>query len=106
MFKIKKDDDVIVLTGKDKGKRGKVLRVIPAKTRAVVEGINLVKKNVKANPRANTTGGVITKEASIHLSNLALYNPITKKADRVGVRVLEDGRKVRYFKSNNELVDV
>jgi large subunit ribosomal protein L24 len=106
MLKIKKDDDVIVLTGRDKGKQGKVLRVIPAKNRAVVEGINLIKKHVKPNPRTGTTGGVVTREASIHLSNLALYNPMTKKADRVGVKILEDGRKVRYFKSNDELVDV
>ncbi len=106
MLKIKKDDDVIVLTGKDKGKQGKVLRVIPAKNRAMVEGINLIKKHVKPNPRTGTAGGVVTREASIHLSNIALYNPITKKADRVGIKILEDGRKVRYFKSNSELVDV
>lgn len=106
MLKIKKDDDVIVLTGRDRGKQGKVLRVIPAKNRAIVEGINLVKKHVKPNPHAGTAGGVVTQEASIHLSNLAIYNPMSKKADRVGVKTLEDGRKVRYFKSNNELVDV
>jgi large subunit ribosomal protein L24 len=74
--------------------------------RVLVEGINLIKKHVKPNPRAETTGGIVTREAAIHISNLSLYNPITKQADRVGIKVLEDGRKVRYFKSNNELVDI
>lgn len=106
MHKIKKNDEVIVITGKDKGRHGKVIKMLPAKNRAVVEGINLVKKHVKANPQKNITGGVINKEASIHYSNIAIYNPSTKKADRVGVKILEDGRKVRYFKSNNELVDI
>lgn len=106
MFKIRKNDDVIVLAGKDKGKQGKVLRIFPKANRAIVEGINLIKKHLKPNPRTNTAGGVITREASIHLSNLAIYNPMAKKADRIGFKVLEDGRKVRYFKSNNELVDI
>ncbi len=106
MLKIKKSDEVIVLTGKDKGKRGKVLKILLKRNRALVEGVNLIKKHLKPNPRTGVAGGVITKEASIHLSNIALYNPITKKSDRVGVKFLQDGRKVRYFKSNNELVDI
>lgn len=106
MLKIRKDDDVIIINGKDKGKTGKVLRVLPSKMRVIVEGINMIKKHVKPNPRAGTSGGVVSKEATIHISNVALYNPITKKADRVGFKILENGHKVRYFKSNNELVDV
>lgn len=106
MYKIKKNDEVIVITGKDKGRHGKVIKMLPAKKRAVVEGINLVKKHVKANPQKNITGGVINKEASIDCSNIAIFNPMTKKADRVGIKILEDGRKVRYFKSNNELIDI
>jgi large subunit ribosomal protein L24 len=106
MQKIKKGDEVIILAGKDKGRRGKVLKVLPATDRAMVEGINLVKKHVKPNPQTQTTGGIVTREASIHLSNLALYNPVTKKMDKVGIKVLDDGRKVRYFKSTNELVDI
>ncbi|MES2141514.1 MAG: 50S ribosomal protein L24 [Pseudomonadota bacterium] len=106
MHKIKKGDTVIALCGKDKGKQGKVLRVLPAKNRAVVEGINTVKKHVKPNPQKNVTGGVVTQEASIDLANLALYNPISKKADKVRIRILEDGKRVRVFKSNDELVDI
>jgi large subunit ribosomal protein L24 len=106
MSKIKKGDEIIVIAGKDKGKRGKVMRVIPDRLRAIVEGVNLIKKHVKPNPQTGTQGGVVTREASLHISNIALYNPLTKKADRVGFKILEDGRKVRYFKSNNEIVDV
>lgn len=106
MRKIKKGDIVVALCGKDKGKQGKVLRIMPAKSRAIVEGINCVKKHVKPNPQKNVTGGIVTQEASIHLTNLALYNPITKKADKIGIKVLEDGSRVRIFKSNNELVDI
>jgi large subunit ribosomal protein L24 len=106
MQKIKKGDEVIVLAGKDKGRHGKVLKMQLAAKKALVEGINLIKKHVKPNPQTQTTGGVVTREASIHLSNLALYNPVTKKADKVGFRLLEDGRKVRYFKSTKELVDI
>lgn len=106
MQKIKKGDEVIVITGKDKGKRGKVLRVLRDAERLVVEGVALVKKHVKPNPQRNEQGGIIDKESAIHVSNVALFNPITQKADRVGIRALDDGRKVRYFKSNNELVDV
>ena len=104
MRKIKKGDEVIVLTGKDKGKRGAVLRVVDAE-RVVGENINMVKRHTKPNPARGTTGGIIDKEMPIHVSNVNLFNPFTKKGDRVGFRVLEDGRKVRYFKSNNEVVD-
>lgn len=106
MYKIKKGDIVIALAGKDKAKQGKVLRVLPSKGRAVVEGINMVKKHVKPNPQKNVTGGIVAQEASIDMSNLALYNPITKKADKVRIKTLEDGRRVRIFKSNDELVDI
>lgn len=106
MRKIRKGDTVISLTGKDKGKQGKVLNISVAKNRARVEGINLVKKHVKPNPQKNIKGGIVTQEALINLTNLALYNPITKKADKVGIKKLEDGKKVRIFKSNSELVDI
>ncbi len=106
MYKIKKGDTVIALSGKDKGKQGKVLRLLPAKNRALVEGINCVKKHVKPNPQKNVTGGIVSIEASIDLTNLALYNPMTKKADKVRIKILEDGRRVRVFKSNDELVDI
>jgi large subunit ribosomal protein L24 len=106
MQKIKKGDIVIAIAGKDKGKQGKVLRILPAKHRAFVEGINCVKKHVKPNPQRGVTGGIITKEASIDLTNLALYNPMTKKADKIRIKTLEDGCRVRIFKSNGELVDI
>lgn len=105
MRKIRKGDDVIVLAGKDKGKRGTVLRVY-ADDRVVVENVNIVKRHTKPNPLRGVAGGIVEKEAPIHISNVALFNPATKKGDRVGFRVLEDGRKVRYFKSTNEVVDV
>lgn len=107
MKRIKKDDTVIVITGKSKDHVGKVLHVIDDKL--VVEGANLIKKHVKPNPQANQPGGIIDKEAPLHVSNVALYNPDTKKADRVGFKFLEkDGNqyKARYFKSNGELVDL
>jgi large subunit ribosomal protein L24 len=103
--KIRKGDDVVVLTGKDKGKRGTVLSV-REDGRAVVENINIAKKHMKPNPNKGETGGIVDKEMPIDLSNLGLYNPVTNKADRVGIKSLEDGRKVRYFKSNGEVVDV
>lgn len=106
MHKIKKGDIAVAIAGKDKGKQGKVLRVLPTKNRAIVEGINCVKKHLKPNPQRGVTGGIVTKEASIDLANLALYNPITKKADKVKIKTLEDGRRVRVFKSNGELVDI
>lgn len=106
MRKIKKGDEVVVLTGKDKGKTGVVLTVIGAKQKVVVENVNMAKRHTKGNPMQGSPGGIIEKEMPIDLSNVAIWNPVTKKPDRVGFRTLEDGRKVRYFKSNNEVVDV
>lgn len=104
MDKIRKGDEVVVLVGKDKGKRGAVsLRVDDE--HIVVEGINRVKKHVRPNPVRGQVGGIVEKEAPIDVSNVALFNPATQKGDRVGFRVLEDGKKVRFFKSNGELVD-
>jgi large subunit ribosomal protein L24 len=104
MSKIKKGDEVFVVAGRDRGKRGRVLRVFPDQ-RLLVEGINMVKKHTKANPQQGTPGGIIEKEAALQVSNVALFNPMTQKPDRVGYRILEDGRKVRCFKSNGEVVD-
>ena len=106
MQRIRKDDEVMVIAGKDKGRRGKVMRVLEDGARVVVAGINLIKRHTKPNPARNVAGGIVEREAAIHVSNVMLFNPVTKKGDRVGFRVLEDGRKVRYFKSNNEVVDV
>ena len=105
MQKIKKGDEVIVLAGRDKGKTGEVLRILDD-GRALVNDINIVKRHTKPNPNKGVTGGIMEKEAPIDLSNLALYNPHTKKGDRVGFKTLDDGRKVRVFKSNGEVVDV
>jgi large subunit ribosomal protein L24 len=105
MNKIKKGDDVIVITGRDKGKRGTVLRLVDD-SHVLVEGANKVKKHERPNPMKNTTGGIIDKEMPLHVSNVALYNPATQKADRVGIKAIEDGKRVRYFKSNSEVVDV
>ncbi|HXZ55938.1 MAG TPA: 50S ribosomal protein L24 [Burkholderiales bacterium] len=104
MEKIRKGDDVIVTTGKDKGKRGTVLRIVDAR-HLVVEGVNRVKKHQRPNPMKNQTGGIVDKDMPIDISNVALFNPQTKKADRVGFKMLQDGRKVRVFKSNGEMVD-
>jgi large subunit ribosomal protein L24 len=104
MARIRKNDQVIVLTGKDRGKRGTVLRVL-VDDAVVVEGINRVKKHQKPNPMRNQPGGIVEKEMPIHVSNVALFNVATKKADRVGYKTLEDGRKVRVYKSNGEMVD-
>jgi large subunit ribosomal protein L24 len=104
MNKIRKGDDVIVTTGKDKGKRGTVLRVLDT-DQVVVEGANIVKKHARPNPMKGINGGILEKEMPIHVSNVALFNGATQKADRVGFKVLEDGRKVRVFKSNGEVVD-
>jgi|TARA_B110000238_G_C15915252_1_gene348022 large subunit ribosomal protein L24 len=106
MARIKKGDEVVVTAGKDKGKRGVVLSVISELDKAYVENVNMVKKHTKGNPSQGTPGGIVEKEAAIHISNIAMWNPVTNKADRVGYRSLEDGQKVRYFKSNNEVVDV
>jgi large subunit ribosomal protein L24 len=104
MKKIKRDDEVIVIAGKDNGKRGKVSRVMKD-GRLVVSGINMIKRHTKPNPMLGTPGGIVEKEAPIQASNVAIFNPTTSKADRVGFKVLEDGKKVRVFKSNDELVD-
>ncbi len=102
MNKIRKGDEVVVLTGKDKGKRGTVLQRLDSKL--VVEGVNRVKKHVKPNPVKGDAGGIVEKEMPIDQSNVALFNPATGKADRVGIKVLEDGSKVRVFKSTGETV--
>ena len=104
MEKIRKGDEVIVITGKDKGKRGTIVRRV-SEDLVVVEGVNRAKKHVKPNPIKGVVGGIVDKDVPIQISNVALFNPATKKADRVGIKVLEDGRKVRVFKSNGEQVD-
>jgi len=104
MKKIKQNDDVIVIAGKDKGKRGTVIKVV-SDERVIVENINMAKRHTKPNPNKSIAGGIVSKEMPINISNIALYNPATKKADRVGIRTLEDGRKVRFFKSDNEVID-
>ncbi len=101
--KIRRDDEVVVLAGKDKGKQGKVLRVLASDDRLVVEGVNLIKKHTKPNPQVGEPGGIVEKEASLHMSNVAIVNPATGKASRVGFR-FEDEKKVRFFKSNGDLV--
>lgn len=104
MNKIRKGDEVVVVTGKDKGRRGMVARRVDAE-HVVVEGVNRAKKHVRPNPMKGEVGGIIEKEMPLNISNVALFNPATQKGDRVGFKVLEDGRKVRFFKSNGELVD-
>ncbi len=110
MNKIRKDDQVVVLTGKDKGRSGRVMKIDG--DRAIVEGINVIKKHMKPNPYKREQGGIVEKESTIHVSNIAILNPISKKADKIGVKFVEPAnagekkKKVRYFKSNNELVDV
>lgn len=104
MNRIKKGDEVIVISGRDKGKRGAVLRRFDDE-HLVVEGINRVKKHTRPNPMKGVTGGIVDKDLPIHISNVALFNPATQKADRVGIKSLEGGRKVRVFKSNGEQVD-
>jgi len=103
MRKIRKGDNVVVLAGRDKGKRGDVSRVVDA-SHVVVNGINTVKRHTRPNPLKNQPGGIVTRETPIHVSNVAIWNPVTQKADRVGFRTLEDGRKVRFFKSNGEQI--
>ena len=104
MRKIKREDEVIVLTGKDKGKRGKVQKVLD-ESRVLVSGINLIKKHQRPNPQLGVAGGIVEKEAPIQVSNVAIYNPSTNKADRVGFKVAEDGSKTRVFKSSGEAID-
>jgi large subunit ribosomal protein L24 len=104
MQKIKQNDEVIVIAGRDLGKRGRVTRRIDEK-RVYVSGINMVKRHTKPNPQLNQQGGIIEKEAPIHISNIAIFNPATNKGDRVGIKVLDDGSKVRVFRSNDEQID-
>ena len=104
MNKIRKGDEVLVLTGKGRGRRGTVLRRVDDE-RVVVEGVNRVKKHVRPNPLKGEVGGIVEKEMPIHVSNVALFNPATQQGERVGIKTLEDGRKVRFFKSNGELVN-
>jgi large subunit ribosomal protein L24 len=103
MNKIRKGDEVVVIAGRDKGRRGTVVKILEGQV--VVENINMVKRHTKPNPQRNVQGGIVEKEAAIDLSNVMLWNPIAKKGDRVGLRTLADGRKVRFFKSNKEVVD-
>ena len=103
MNKIRKGDEIVVIAGRDKGRRGTVIRVLDDKV--FVENINMVKRHTKPDPQRQIQGGIIEKEAAIDLSNVMLWNPVTKKGDRVGFRTLADGRKVRFFKSNKEVVD-
>lgn len=104
MNKIRKGDTVVITTGRDKGRTGTVVNIL-AGSRVLVESVNMVKKHQRPNPAKGVTGAIVQKEAPLHLSNVALWNPATKKADRVGRKSLDDGRKVRYFKSNGEVVD-
>jgi len=103
MEKIRKGDEVVVLTGKDRGRRGTVLRRVDERS-VLVEGVNRVKKHQRPNPMKGQQGGIVEKEMPIDISNVALFNPVTSKGDRVGIKTLEDGTKVRFFKSNGELV--
>lgn len=105
MRKIRKGDDVIVLSGKDKGKRGSVTRLV-GDDKVMVENVNMVKRHTKANPQQGEPGGILDKEMPLHISNVALYNPATGRGDRVGFKILEDGRKIRVFKTNGEAVDI
>jgi large subunit ribosomal protein L24 len=104
--RIKKGDEVVIVTGKDKNKRGIVLNVLRDKGKVIVENVNMVKRHTKGNPVQGAPGGIIEKEMPLSISNVALWNPMTQKADRTGARKLDDGRKVRFFKSNKEVVDV
>jgi large subunit ribosomal protein L24 len=104
MRKIRKGDEVVVITGREKGRRGTVIKVLADDT-VVVENVNMVKRHTRPNPQKGTQGGIVEKEAPLHLSNVLLWNPVAKKGDRVGIRTLADGRRVRYFKSNDEVVD-
>lgn len=104
MQRIRKGDEVVVLSGRDKGKRGMVLRRVDA-DHVVVEGVNRVKKHQRPNPMKGVTGGIVDKDLPVHVSNVALFNPATKKGERIGVKTLQDGRKVRVFKGNGEQVD-
>jgi large subunit ribosomal protein L24 len=104
MKKIRKGDNVIVLSGRDKGRKGAVIRVLDDET-VLVENINRIKRHTRGNPQKSTAGGIIEKEAPLHLSKVALFNPATQKGDRVGIKRLADGKRVRFFKSNGEMID-
>ena len=104
-MKIKKGDLVQILSGKDRGKQGKVLEARPSEGRVIVENLNLIKRHTKPNPMKNQPGGIVTKEVPIHVSNVAIWNPVTQKPDRIGFKLLEDGRKLRFFKSNGEQIN-
>jgi large subunit ribosomal protein L24 len=104
MHKIRKGDEVVVIAGRDKGRRGAVLKFLEGE-RVLVENVNMVKRHTRPNPQRNVQGGIIEKEAPLHISKIALWNPAAKKGDRVGIRTLGDGRRVRFFKSNKEVVD-
>ena len=106
MNRIRKGDEVVVIAGKDKGKRGIALNVDLSEDKVIVENINMAKRHTKGNPMRGTPGGIIEKEMPFSIFNIALWNPVTNRPDRIGFRFLEDGRKVRYFKSNDEVVDV
>lgn len=106
MNKIRKGDEVIVIAGKDKGKRGTVLSLVDSGEKLLVDGINVAKKHVKANPNAGERGGVVSKNMPIHRSNVMVYDPTGKKGSRVGIRVLKDGQRVRFLKASDQLVDV
>jgi len=105
MKRLRKGDQVIVISGKDKGRQGTVLKIM-GDDRVLVEQINMVKKHTKPNPMQGVEGGIVEKEMPLHISNVMLFNPVTNKGDRIGFKLLEDDRKVRYFKSNGEVVDV
>lgn len=105
MKRLRRGDEVIVISGKDKGRRGTITRVMP-EDRVLVEGVNMVRKHMKPNPMTGAKGGIVDKEMPLASSNVMLYNPVTKKGDRIGYKQLEDGRKVRFFRSTGELVDV
>jgi len=106
MNNIRKGDQVVLIAGKDKGKRGVVLKVLRDEDKVVVENINMVKRHTKGNPMQGKPGGIVEKEMPVHVSNVAIWNPVTSKPDRMGIKILEDGRKVRFFKANKEVVDV
>lgn len=105
MQKLKAGDEVIVLTGKSKGQRGKISKVLIEKNRVLVNGLNMIKKHVRPNPQAGVQGGIIEKEAPMHISNVAIFNSKSGKADKVGIKIQEDGKRVRFYKSNGEQVD-
>lgn len=104
MRKIRKGDNVVVIAGRDKGKRGDVAKVVDD-SHVVVNGVNQVKRHTKPNPMKNQPGGIVTKEVPIHVSNVAIWNPVTQKPDRIGFKLLDDGRKLRFFKSNGEQIN-